>query len=583
MADPAGAAAGRGAGALLRNAIEDVLRAASGWLWLVLAMGVVGLLVTYGLMQAKMYFISDVTVTRSWESMRSAAAFWMVLAAMAVALKCFQDAAVAAMSGYAARRLAVPAVLATAQRPGRPETLASGAIGDIETLRTSLAGPVSAAVVDLLTTPLLVALAFTLHWVYGAVSVFFCAAAGVLSLLVTRAAARAARLDGDARMRAFGLAADAMRSGEAVLAMGMLPRLARHWTAVSTEAAGEAWLAERLAARLRSVLELVLGLFRGAVLMAGAGLMLAGASVPAVLAGAVFLLYRVTSPFVSIGSHARDFAEGMAAWRRLRALAESSALPPPGIAFPCPAGRLVAERLAYGFGGPQPPLLRGVDLAVKPGEVVALVGASGSGKSTLLRLLLGTMRPMAGGAYLDGHATHQWDRRALARHIGFLPQDHLLSRGTAAEVIARLEEPDMALVLDAARRAGAHEAIVALPQGYATPLAGTFQLSMGQRQRIALARALYGRPPVLLLDELAGSVDAEGEAEIAALLGALREEGCAVVFTTHRPGLLAAADRVLALRNGALAPAALPAPGGAGAVAAPRPPGLAAPAARILA
>ncbi|GAA0595029.1 type I secretion system permease/ATPase [Craurococcus roseus] len=581
MAEPA-TAAGRGAGSPLQAAIEDVLRAASGWLWLVLAMGVVGLLLTYGLMQAKMHIVGDVALTRSWDSLRSVAAFWMVVAAMSVALKCFQDAAVAAVSGYAARRLAVPAVLATAQRPGRPETLASGAVGDIETLRTSLAGPVSAAVVDLLTTPLLVALAFTLHWAYGAVCVFFCIAAGVLSLLAARAAGRAARLGGDAKMRAYGLAADAMRSGEAVLAMGMLPRLARQWTAVGTEAAGEAWLAERLAARLRSLMELVLGLFRGAVLMTGSALMLAGASVPAVLAGALFLLYRVTAPFVGIGAHARDFAEGMAAWRRLRALAEGSAVPPPGIAFPCHEGRLVAERLAYGFGGPSPPLLRGADLAVKPGEVVALVGASGSGKSTLLRLLLGTMKPMAGGAYLDGHATHQWDRRALARHIGFLPQDHLLSRGTAAEVIARLEEPDMALVLDAARRAGAHEAIVALPQGYATPLAGSsWQLSMGQRQRIALARALYGRPRVLLLDELAGSVDAEGEAEIAALLGALREEGCAVVFTTHRPGLLAAADRVLALRNGTLAPAA-PALGG-NAAATRTPPGLDAPARRITA
>jgi ATP-binding cassette subfamily C protein len=221
-----------------------------------------------------------------------------------------------------------------------------------------------------------------------------------------------------------------------------------------------------------------------------------------------------------------------------------------------------------------------VDLAVRPGEVVALVGASGSGKSTLLRLLLGVIRPMAGGAYLDGHATHQWDRRDLARHVGFLPQDHLLSRGTAAEVIARLEEPDMALVLDAARRAGAHETIVALPQGYATPIAGAaWQLSMGQRQRIALARALYGRPPVLLLDELAGSMDAEGEAQVAALLAALREEGCAVVFTTHRPSLLATADRVLALRNGVLAPAT--AAGGVEAPAAAAPNRLPAPAVRI--
>ena len=324
MAEPA-TAAGRGAGSPLQAAIEDVLRAASGWLWLVLAMGVVGLLLTYGLMQAKMHIVGDVALTRSWDSLRSVAAFWMIVAAMAVALKCFQDAAVAAVSGSAG----------------------------------------GSAVVDLLTTPLLVALAFTLHWAYGAVSVFFCIAAGVLSLLTARAAGRAARLGGDAKMRAYGLAADAMRSGEAVLAMGMLPRLARQWTAVGTEAAGEAWLAERLAARLRSLMELVLGLFRGAVLMTGSALMLAGASVPAVLAGALFLLYRVTAPFVGIGAHARDFAEGMAAWRRLRALAEGSALPPPGIAFPCHEGRLVAERLAYGFGGPSPPLLRGTSASCR--------------------------------------------------------------------------------------------------------------------------------------------------------------------------------------------------------------------------
>lgn len=564
MAGPrADATAGRGPGSVLRDAIEDVLRATSRWLWFVAGMGLVGLLLVYALMKVKMYIVGDITTTNSQDSLRSAAAFWMVVAAMSVALRYFQQASVAAISGYAARRLAIPAVLATAQRPGRPETLASGAIGDIETLRTSLAGPASTAVVDLLTTPLLVALAFTLHWVYGAVAVFFCVVAAVLSLVIARAAARAAHLGGDARMRAFGLAADAMRSGEAVLAMGMLPRLARHWTAVSTEAAGEAWLAERLAARLRSLLEFSLALFRGAVLFAGAGLMLAGESVTAALAGAMFLVVRVASPFAGIGANTRELAEGLAAWRRLRALAESSALPPPGIAFPCPTGTLVAERLVFGFGGASPPLLRGAELAVRPGEVVALVGASGSGKSTFLRLLLGTIRPMSGAAYLDGHATHQWDRRALARHIGFLPQDHLLSRGTAAEVIARLEEPDMALVLDAARRAGAHEAITGLPQGYATPIAGPWQLSMGQRQRIALARALYGRPRVLLLDELAGSVDAEGEAQIASLLAALRDEGCAVVFTTHRPGLLAAADRVLALRNGVLAPAG----GGADAAA----------------
>jgi ATP-binding cassette subfamily C protein len=268
------------------------------------------------------------------------------------------------------------------------------------------------------------------------------------------------------------------------------------------------------------------------------------------------LLTQVATPFVSLGPTCGKWAEAAAAWRRLRALAtETAQWPADGIPFPCPHGRLVAEHMSFTFHGPQPVLLRNIDLIVEPGNIIAIVGPAGSGKSTLLRLLLGLYRPSAGGVYLDGHATSQWERRDFARHVGFLPQQPLLPQGTAAEVIARLEEPNMDLVLDAARRSGAHEIITGLPLGYATPISGNYQLSMGQRHRIAIARALYGRPKLLLLDELAGSLDTEGEAQIAKLLGQLGEEGSSVVFTTHRPALVAIADRVLALRNNTLVPA----------------------------
>ncbi|MBX6741864.1 MAG: ATP-binding cassette domain-containing protein [Acetobacteraceae bacterium] len=215
---------------------------------------------------------------------------------------------------------------------------------------------------------------------------------------------------------------------------------------------------------------------------------------------------------------------------------------------------MLIEQMSFAFRGSQRALLRNIQLQVRRGEILAIVGPSGSGKSTLLRLIIGMYPPSSGGIYLDGHATHQWNRHDLARHVGFLPQEPLLSRGTVAEIIARLETPNMGLVLDAAKRAGAHETIVGLPLGYATPITGGPQLSMGQRQRIALARALYGRPKLLVLDELAGSMDAEGEAQVARLLAALREEGTSVIFTTHRPGLLMVADRIMALRDGSLVP-----------------------------
>jgi ATP-binding cassette subfamily C protein len=477
-----------------------------------------------------------------------------LLVVMAI-ISMFQGVGFAHLSRFVTGRMGVPAMLATAQRAGRLDTISSSALNDLEVVRAALAGSVSRSLVALLVAPLLIVLLVIIHWLYAIVALVFCVLAGVISLAVTRAAQQEVELTSGGTARAYGLAADAMRSGEAVLAMGMLPRLTRLWISVSTEGAGEAWLAWRRAARLAFLLDVVLGLFRGSVIFLGVWIVFSGSSIDGVMAGALFLVFRLTGPIGALGSTSHDLAEGIAAWRRLRALVAETPPPADGIAFPCPHGRLVVEHMSFAFRGPQPALLRNIELTVEPGTIVAIVGPSGSGKSTLLRLLVGLYRPSAGGVYLDGHATSQWDRRDFARHVGFLPQQPLLSRGTAAEVIARLEEPDMDLVLEAARRSGAHEIIAGLPLGYATPISGNYQLSMGQRHRIAMARALYGRPKLLLLDELAGSMDTEGEAHVAELLGRLRQEGTSVIFTTHRPSLVAVADRVLALRNGTLVPA----------------------------
>lgn len=537
---------------MLEQAIEDVLRVVKGWVWLVLALGIVGMLFTLSGLLTRMFIFIYVATTFSVDSLISALIF-MVLAAVAViAFRSIERQSVNKVSNYLARRLAVPAVMATAQRAGRPETLASSAIRDIEAMRTALTGPGSEAVVHAVVTPPFLLVAFLLHWTYGLMALVFCTIATVISLLITQARNQAAQTGGAGRLRATGLAADAMRSGEAVLAMGMLPRLAGQWIEVTTAAAGEAYAAEQRAARLRAALEIMFGAYRGIFIILSAFLALAG-EVSAVFAiGAMFIMMRIPAPFFDIGDHAQEIAEGFAAWKRLKAQISGSPLPPDGLAFPCTEGRLVAERVSFAFRGPQPPLFRGLDLKVEPGEIIGIIGPSGSGKSTLLRLLIGMLRPNGGGVYLDGCNVAQWDRRDFARHVGFLPQEPLLSRGTAAEVISRLEVPEMPLVLDAARRAGAHETIVRLELGYATLIAGQHQLSMGQRHRIAIARALYGRPKLVVMDELAASLDAEGEAEIARLLAVLREERTAVIFTTHRPGLLAMADRVLAIRNGTL-------------------------------
>jgi ATP-binding cassette subfamily C protein len=543
------------ADALLRGAIEDTLRVVGGWMALMLGLGLVSLLIAYAIVINKTTLFSQLPVTLSTDTLFAAGIFWLMALAAVTAVRNLQERAVATVSRYIAERLAVPAVLCTAQRAGRPEVLSSEALEAVESMRRALSGDLPLVALGLVTAPVLLALILALHWAAFVMCLIFCALGAVVSLQMARAAQRAAAVAFASRTRAFGMAADAMRSGEAVLAMGMLPRLVRHWMEAAAEGSAEAWESERRAERLRTLLEMLAGLLRGGIIFIMAALMLSGQNVNTAFAGSVLLIGMVAGPFMGLGLHLRSLTEGVDAWRRLRAMVRATAAIPEGIAFPRSAVRLTAEHLGFGFRGPQPALFRNLDLTVGAGEVVAIVGPSGSGKSTLLRLLMGILRPGGGGAYLDGHATSQWDRRELARHVGYLPQDALLSRATVAEAIARLEEPDMAEVMEAARRAGAHATIIGLPLGYSTPLTGGYQLSMGQRHRIALARALYGRPRLLLLDELAGSLDAEGEAEVARLLRRLRAEGTAVVFTTHRPNLLAVADRVLAIRRGALVPA----------------------------
>lgn len=558
----AGAAtARRGSDALLQAAVDEVLKVARRFIWLSIGLGVVMAALAFTGILNRIYIISYVSTTHSAISLESALIFWTITAVMLISLLLIQQVSVAAVASYAARKLAVPAVLAATQRAGRADQVASAAIDDIETMRNTLAGTASQVLVGAILTPLLIGLVILLHWAFALLALFFCVVLGVLSWLIVRNAQRAADLTGVAQARSRALAADAMRAGEAVLSMGLLRKLTPHWLAIATDRAPEAYRAERDAARLRTAMDFTLFCVRGCILLTAAALMFAGEQVMAVMAGALFILTRLTSPFAHIGQNAAEMGEGLAAWRRLRSMVRDSPAPPEGMAFPCPDGRLVAERVGFVYRTGQPPILRQIDLVVERGDIVGIVGASGAGKSTLLRVLLGIFRPSTGGVYLDGHATWQWDRADLAHHVGFLPQQPLLSRGTVADVIARMTIPNLPLVIDAAKRAGAHDIIVGLPQGYATEVEGTWQFSMGQRQRIALARALYGRPKVMLLDELAASLDAEGEAKVVQLLATLRDEGISVVFTTHRPALLAVATRVLALRNGVLVPAGTARPG----------------------
>jgi ATP-binding cassette subfamily C protein EexD len=214
---------------------------------------------------------------------------------------------------------------------------------------------------------------------------------------------------------------------------------------------------------------------------------------------------------------------------------------------------LRAEQATIVPPGSKVPVIKGVSFGIEPGTFIALIGASGSGKSTLARALLGIWPVINGAIRLDGADVTQLDRGLVGPHIGYLPQDIELFDGTIAENIARFGEVDANLVVDAARAAGVHDMILHLPQGYDTEMGGSGGvLSAGQRQRVALARTLYGNPVLVILDEPNSNLDDQGEQALARALLTLKQRGCTVIVITHRVGILSIVDRIMVLNEGSL-------------------------------
>ena len=214
------------------------------------------------------------------------------------------------------------------------------------------------------------------------------------------------------------------------------------------------------------------------------------------------------------------------------------------------------EAVGVRLPGTESPQLRAVSFKIEPGQVLGVIGASGSGKTTLARILAGALTPDTGAVRLDGADYGARDSDGLARHIGYLPQSPTLFAGTIKENISRFADPSPdvdAAAVRAAQAAGVHDLIQRLPEGYDTRLASQGAgLSAGQSQRIGLARALYGDPVLLVLDEPNASVDQEGETALIAAVEAAALRGAAVVIVAHRAGVLAKADRLLALRDGTI-------------------------------
>jgi ATP-binding cassette, subfamily C, bacterial len=267
---------------------------------------------------------------------------------------------------------------------------------------------------------------------------------------------------------------------------------------------------------------------------------------------ASILMGRALSPIEMIVGQWAVPQRASEAWRRLSELLSRGPERQARTELPRPKALLEVEALSVGPPGDQIVLLKGVSFGLEPGQALGVIGASGAGKSTLAKALTGVWRPLAGKIRLDGATLDQYDPDRLGRLIGYLPQRISLFDGTIADNIARLDPtPDSTRVVEAARKADAHQMIVRLPQGYDTRVsAAGGRLSGGQMQRIGLARALYGDPVLLILDEPNSNLDSSGSIAVNMAIRTMKAEGKSVLIMAHRPAAIQECDLLLVLEDG---------------------------------
>jgi ATP-binding cassette, subfamily C, bacterial len=451
-----------------------------------------------------------------------------------------------------ARRLGAITLQATVRESLRMQSTAGGGgMRDLQELRQFLTGGSATVPFDLLMAPLFITVLFTMHPLFGAVAIFAVVVLTsfgiIMDLVVRRPAARA----NEAALASYADVTTAIRRAEILESMGMLPAIARRWRHGQSRAlhllgAGNSG-AKALGAIARSV-RLALQI---TMLATGAVLVIKQETSAGSIMATTMIMSRLLLPFEQMIDGWRQWAHAGSALKRLRALLTEHVHDRSMVPVKAAQSSLRIDHVGFVPIGSDRPVLKGIDFALEPGQILGIIGPSGAGKSTLARLMVGLWKPTTGGIYLDGHDVYTWERESFGSEVGYLPQDPALLNGTIRENIARFRDAEPADVIAAAKRAGVHELIGHLPLGYETVVGDNgFVLSGGQRQRIALARALFGAPRLLVLDEPNSNMDGEGEQAFLQAISHAKRDGATVVIIAQRMSILSIADQLLVMRAG---------------------------------
>ncbi|SEG20691.1 ATP-binding cassette, subfamily C [Jhaorihella thermophila] len=432
------------------------------------------------------------------------------------------------------------------------DPVAQTGLADLESVQRLIASPVLMSIFDLPWTPVFLFGIFIFHPWLGWLAV----AGGALLILITlfnQIFSRTPVLKAGIATQRAGLVADEIRNeAETIQSMGMRGAAFLRWKGRRDESLTETVKSGDVSGRFSSLTKTLRLFLQSAMLGLGAYLVLRGEVTAGTMIAASILLGRALAPIEIIIGQWPLVQRARRGWKTLAELLGKVPPEAPRTALPKPRARLQVQGLTVVPPGDTRAQLKSVSFTVEPGQAVGVIGPSGAGKSTLARALTGVWMPAGGAIRLDGATLDQYDPDVLGRHVGYLPQQVRLFEGTIAENIARLDpNRDDEKIVAAAKKAAAHEMILQLPDGYDTMVSpGGGRMSGGQMQRIALARALYADPVIVILDEPNSNLDAEGSAALNRAIRQIKEDGRAVIIMAHRPAAIQECDTLLVLEHG---------------------------------
>lgn len=423
---------------------------------------------------------------------------------------------------------------------------------DLRTIKQTISAPAMLAFFDAPWTPFFLIIIFMMHWLLGVVALLGAVVLITLAIFNERSS-RSMLSEAVAESAASEtVSGGVLRNASATDAMGMRGALRQRWAHHAKRAAFSTTTASDRIAGFTAATKSGRLLLQSLILGTGAMLAINQEVTPGIMIAASIISARALAPIELAIGQWRLFGNGIAAFKRLEKFLAAAPKQEEHVSLPAPKGHLSLSRIIVQPATAKKPIIRGVSVEALPGEALGLIGPSGAGKSTLARAMVGVERVIAGDVRLDGADLLTWDRAEVGKYIGYLPQETELFDGTIKENIARFDKSanDDEVVV-AAQAAGALQLILSLPDGFQTRIGERGQnLSVGQRQRIGLARALFRDPVLVVLDEPNANLDSEGDAALSNAIRDLKERQATVIIVAHRPSAITHVDKLLMIIDG---------------------------------